>query len=398
MEDASTIPVRLLVATPKGDIDLGERRRATVLPVGPQCSEGESELRYGPYLGAVHSLLLKDNGKKILEALAHRLGRLVTLEEVDSIEIRTEKHGACYHVARVDVSVSRQKISFAVNVAVSDTAKVELERDFRLLRRLTNRYNYTFLPKVYFKGAGIYRESGRPLRWLHMFVAEWFWDYHEFHLHRHQADGSNRILLWDNDRGSRSLSEHQCVALYRLGAKILTLYYNWNNFKQIYPWHHAAGDFVLRAEENTVDLRLVTVRDYTAVVDFTTGKKAGKLFALVLFFLHLTIQMRIDRLDGVGDVVWADDFCLGGVVPGFFEGLIEGEGGSRKGMPSPFEIHALLRNFTDQEWLHFLVELLETYNFSREELFLIRDHGDAHIERLQQVLATVVFHGTKLTI
>ena len=390
MKDVSKIPVRLLAATPRGDIDLGKRRGATtVLPAGPQSAEGESALRYGPYLGAVRNLLLRDNGKKILAVLARRLGRFVALEELDGIEIRTEKHGACYHVARADVSVSGERISFAVNVAVSDTARVELERDFRLLRRLTNRDNYTFLPQVYFKGAGMYREPGTPLRWLHMFVAEWFWDYHEFHLHRDQADGSNRMLLWDQDRGSRYLSEHQCVDLYRLGAKILTLYYNWNNFKQIYPWHHAAGDFVLREREDTVDLRLVTVRDYTAVVDFTTHKKAGKLFALTLFFLHLTIQMRIDRLDGVGDVVWADDFCLEGVVLGFFEGLAEGEGGSRKGMPSPFEIHALLRHFTDQEWLQFLVELLETCNYSREELSLIRDHGDAHIERLQQVLAMV---------
>jgi hypothetical protein len=197
------------------------------------------------------------------------------------------------------------------------------------------------------------------------------------------------MLLWDLDRGSRYLSEHQCVALYRLGAKILTLYYNWNNFKQIYPWHHAAGDFVLREREGAVDLRLVTVRDYAAVVDFKTGKKAGKLLALVLFFLHLTIQMRLDRLDGVGEVMWAEDICLEGVVPGFFEGLSGGQGGSRKGMPSPMEIHALLRNFTGEEWLQFLVELLETYNFSQEELSLIRDHGDEHIDRLQQVLEMV---------
>ena len=393
MKDVSKIPVQLLATTPRGEVGLSEKSEATHLPAGPHSEEGESELRYGPYLGAVHYLLLRNNYQKILEALADRLGRGVTLEEVEAIEIRTEKHGAFYHVARAELSVSGEIVSFAVNVAVSDTAKAELERDFRLLRSLTNRYNYKFLPQVYFKGAGIYRDAGKPVRWLHMFVAEWFRDYHEFHLHRDQADGSSRMLLWDLDRGSRYLSEHQCVALYRLGAKILTLYYNWNNFKQIYPWHHAAGDFVLREREGVVDLRLVTVRDYAAVVDFTSGKKAGKLLALVLFFLHLTIRMRIDRLDGVGDVVWVEDYCLEGVVPGFFEGLTEGQGGSRRGMPSPLEIHALLQNFTGEEWLQFLVELLATYDFSQEELSLIRDHGDGHIDRLQQVLAAMAFDG-----
>jgi hypothetical protein len=387
MKDASRIPVRLLATTPRGEVHLTAKNRATHLPAGQQNAEGEPGLLYGPYLGAVRYLLLRNNCQKILEALAHRLGRLVKLKEVDAIEIRTEKHGAFYHVARADFSVSGQIVSFAVNVAVSDAARAQLERDFSLLRSLTNRYNYKFLPQAYFKGAGLYRETGRPSRWLHMFVAEWFRDYHEFHLHRDKSDSSNRMFVWDRAHGSHYLSKHQCVALYRQGAKILTLYYSWNNFKQIYPWHHAAGDFVLRENKDTVDLRLVTVRDYAAVVDFTSGKKAGKLLALILFFLHLTIQMRIDRLDGVGNVVWAEDYCLEGVVPGFLEGLTEGEGRSKRGMPSPAEIHAVLQDFTGEEWLQFLVELLVTYNFSQEELSLIRDHCDGHIDRLQQVLA-----------
>ena len=387
MKEASKIPVRLVATTPKGDIHLGTENRAKRLPAGPQTAKGESELLYGPYLQAVHYLLKRNSCQKILRALAQRLGRFVKLAELDFIEIRTEKHGAFYHVARTDLSVSGQIISFAVNVAVSDAARVQLERDFNLLGRLAKRYNYEFLPQVYFKGAGIYREVGKPSRWLHMFVAEWFRDYHEFHLHPDQSDGSNRMLLWDLGGGSHYLSKHQCIEVYQQAARILTAYYDWNNFKQIYSWHHAAGDFVLREKGDTVDLRLVTVRDYTAVVDFTTGKKAGKLLALILFFFHLTIQMRIDRLDGVGDVVWAEEYCLDGVVSGFLEGLTEGEGMGRKGMPSPLEIHALLRNFSGEEWMQLLVELLETYSFSQEELSLIRDHGDAHIERLQQVLA-----------
>ena len=185
------------------------------------------------------------------------------------------------------------------------------------------------------------------------------------------------------------MGENVLVSVPKQAMKYFTNtpYYDYNNFKQVYPWHHAAGDFVLREKGDTVDLRLVTVRDYTAVVDFSSGKKAGKLLALILFFLHLTIQMRIDRLDGVGDVVWAEDYCLDGVVLGFLQGLgEEEEGRGRRGMPPPAEIHALLRNFSGEEWMQFLVELLETYSFSQEELSLIRDYGDAHLERLRQVL------------
>jgi hypothetical protein len=178
------------------------------------------------------------------------------------------------------------------------------------------------------------------------------------------------MLLWDLDSGSHYLSEGQCVTLYRLGAKILTLYYNWNNFKQIYPWHHAAGDFVLRKKGDTVDLRLVTVRDYAAVVDFTSSKKAGKLLAL----------------NGVGDVVWAEDYCLEGTVTGFFEGLTSGPTKARKGTPPAAEILDILRGFENEEWLSLLEEWTETYKPSGEELTLVLEKALDHFHKLEGFL------------
>ena len=362
--------------------------RAIPLPAGPHGKDGEIALRYGPYLEAVHHLLLKDDYQKLLQALGSRLSRVVSVEEIDCLEIRSEKHGAFYHVARVDVWVSGQKVSFAVNVAAIPEARNQLARDFRLLENLNKRYNYQFLPNVYFKGAGSYREKGKPAKWLHMFVAEWFSNFHEFHLHRDEVRGSTRVLLWDPDRASVYLSEHQCQELYRQAARILTLYYDYNNFKQIFPWHHAAGDFVLKEDQGKVDVRLITIRDYGAVVDFTSRKKAAKLLGLILFFLHLTIQMRIDRLDGVGQVVWAEDHCLQGTIAGFFAGLEQGEGGSRKNIPQAKEIRKLFCRFSRDEWLQLLVKMFSNYKFSQEELTLLSHHGDTHIDLLIDLLVS----------
>ena len=253
---------------------------------------------------------------------------------------------------------------------------------------LNQRYNYKFLPDVYFKGAGSYRERGKAAKWLHMFVAEWFSNFHEFHLHREDVSGSNRILLWDPDRASVYLSEHQCQELYRQAAKILTVYYDYNNFKQIFPWHHAAGDFVLKEDQGKVDVRLITIRDYGAVIDFTSRKKAAKLLGLILFFLHLTIQMRIDRLDGVGEVVWAEDHCLQGTIAGFFAGIEQGEGGSRRNIPRAKEIRKLFCRFSKDEWLQLLVKMLSNYKFSQEELSLLSHHGDTHIDSLIDLLVS----------
>ena len=111
--------------------------------------------------------------------------------------------------------------------------------------------------------------------------------------------------------------------------------------------------------------------------------------SLLLFFLQLTIQMRLDRLDGVGEVVWAEDYCLEGVVAGFFEGVALWEAKTRSGVPSEGEIRGLLRSFARDEWLDLMEECLETYEFSSEESSLIHEYGDAHLDKLHQVLATL---------
>ncbi len=388
MKNAHRISVRFIATTPRGDVPLNADRAKKYLPMDPKAEDAENGLRYGPYLEAVRALLMRNNCRRILEALSRRLDRVVDLAEVERLEIRTEKHGAYYHVARADFSVAGDILSFAVNVATSEEAKSQLEKDFRLLRKLERRYGYPCLPRVYFKGAERYREDGKKRRWLHMFVAEWLRGYHEFHLHLDQSQNSYHVLLWDLDRGSRYLSREQSLELYRQAAKILSLYYDWNTFKQIYPWHHAAGDFVLQEDGKEVDIRLITIRDYRSVVDFSSGKRVAKLLALILFFLHLTIQMRLDRLDGVGEIVWADDYCLEGVVAGFFEGLALGDAKNRSGIPSEEEIRGLLQSFARDEWLGLMKECLETYSLSQEELSLVNTHGETHLDKLQEVLAT----------
>ena len=45
------------------------------------------------------------------------------------------------------------------------------------------------------------------------------------------------------------------------------------------------------------------------------------LDALVIFFIHLSVRMRLDRLDGVGAVAWAPNHCLAPMIDGFFQGL-----------------------------------------------------------------------------
>jgi hypothetical protein len=188
---------------------------------------------------------------------------------------------------------------------------------------LNDGFPLSFLPKVY--GFGEVVTGGN--RKLSMFLAQWFQGYNEFHLSKDLSDNSEKISVWD-EAGSRFfLSAEQQAEICRQAAKILAYYYNVETFEQIFAWHHAAGDFVLRIDSNVVDLKLVTVRRYAPLLqDLNRPENGDKgpetiLQALLLFFLGLSIRMRLDRLDGVGDITWADARVVPAILEGFFEGL-----------------------------------------------------------------------------
>ena len=64
-------------------------------------------------------------------------------------------------------------------------------------------------------------------------------------------------------------------------------------------------------------------QDYfkTNEVDDQNRDIQALLDALLVFFLNLTIRMRLDRQDGIGEIVWADDIAIKGTLQGFLEGL-----------------------------------------------------------------------------
>ncbi len=211
------------------------------------------------------------------------------------------------------------KTHFVLNGAVSEAGKSTIQREYRLLERLAGPY----LPEVYGMGVG-YTEDGTEIP---MFLGRWFSGYCEFHLSGSVAGrGSrNRVVVWDTDGGHFFLSDAQAAALYRRVAMILTHYYAIDTFAQIYPWHHAAGDFVVKCRADTVKVKLITVRQYDAMIESGAEITDAALLleALLLFLLNMTLRMRIDRCDGTGEVAWAGDFAVEATLAGFFRALAE---------------------------------------------------------------------------
>jgi len=283
----------------------------------------EISISHGDYFNAVRTFF-ENRGLEILSrAAALHLQQKVRPEDIREIRIRLEKHGEFYHPARIEVPVRQHSVFFVLNVAVSETGIRAINEEYRNLKRLNDGFPLSVLPQVY--GFGQVATAGN--RKLPMFLGQWFEGYNEFHISRDRSDNSEKIIVW-GDAGKRFfLSTEQYAYVYRQAARILAYYYNVATFEQVFAWHHAAGDFIVRIENAVVDLKLITVRRYAPLIQNLnhpeTSVKSPEMIlqALLLFFLGLSIRMRLDRLDGVGDVTWADSRAVPATLEGFFEGL-----------------------------------------------------------------------------
>lgn len=280
----------------------------------PSPSKNKDTASYDRYFSAVHRFCSSDGWKWVLQAASDRVSKTVKIDDLKNVSIFLEKHGAFYHPARIQVSLADTPVSFVVNVAVSEDGRSTMPKEVRALVRLNDERPFGWVPRVH-----SYDETDLP-----MFSGDWFEGYHEFHLTRARIDGDLAIIVWDGSKQPHLLYKNQIESLYRQAAMILTAFFDPITTDQVFPWHHAAGDFVIRIEKEQVKVRLITVRDYRPMlVSESVGieNERALLDAMVVFFIHLTVRMRLDRLDGVDDVVWAPDSCLAPMVDGFFQGL-----------------------------------------------------------------------------
>ena len=279
--------------------------------------------RHADYFEAAQAFLEAHRYDVITRAASQRLGYAVKPRDLSEIRIRLKKHGAFYHPARVEITIDQKQLSFVLNVAISDSGRRFIKQDYQYLKRLNAETPFYYLPQVY----GWEQITGPAGLNFGMFLGEWFDGYHEFHLAPDPVDHALNIAVWDETTGRFFLTAEQTKTLYAQAARILTCYYNLASFEQILAWHHAAGDFVVSIKRDKLKLRLVTVRRYTSIFENKqqASSKAGDpgwiLHALLVFFLNLSIQMRLDRIEGIGDMVWSNKDAVDATLTGFLDAL-----------------------------------------------------------------------------
>ena len=342
-------------------------------------------IRYGDYFTGLRTFIERNRFKAIIDAGSRQLGRQLKANELKEVRICLEKHGEYYHPARLDVAVAGGRFALVASAAFSEPGQTAIKNDFVNMDRLNRQFPYSFLPDVYCEdrvGLG----SGLPK--MRICLGQWLDGYNEFHLTRRSTSKAVEMVVWDPQRGNFYLSENQRLNVYRQAAMILTAYYNLETTEQAFAWHHAAGDFVLALENASggIDLKLITVRKYAPLIDNNPAPPEAIFQALLLFLLNMTIRMRLDRLDGVAEMVWADDHSVAATVKGFFQGLTLQSRGDiiPAGVPALF--HAYLKDLSAEDAFDLLASMVAQMPSGSPELSLIKTHVRDHAAALHRAI------------
>ncbi len=337
---------------------------------GPDGSDGKPPVTHGACFKAARAFL-EGNARTALGAMG-------------PVCIDLKKHGAFYHPAKV--TAAGAPAALVLNLAVSDAGRALLEKECDCLDRLRSRGTTSAIPRVCARGA-VVTEDDRPVS---LFLGEWFSGYREFHISEDEA-GARRIIVWDEARGDYFLTPEETTGLYRCAAEILTDLYDPETFDQVYPWHHGAGDFVVKTDGGAVSVRLITVRGYgPAMARPGEGDPASLLQGLLLFLLNLSIWTRLDRLDGVGEVVWSDSLAVAATVAGFFDAL------ERKPAPAilPESLALCFRAFLSvcgfEDLAAVAGSLVAAYPDGAPEISVVRANLASHLQDLYRSLESAV--------
>jgi len=309
----------------------------------------------------------------------------INLPDISKVIIRSEKHGAFYHIASVEIIGIDENIKFALTTALSEPAKTALNKEYFILQQLSE-ITSDFIPKIYCKESVTWKTDSGSEEFL-VVLGEWLEGYHEWHLSDDPGSGTRKIHLWDYKNGYRFLSDAESYELLLQASSILTHYYDQASFCQIYPWHHGAGDFVVKAESGTISVKLITARQYGPLVQFDQAEEADRLVATIHFLLNLTLRMRLDRLDGVGEPAWLERYAIQAAVAGFFAGLAETQTKNRLMIGHVADFLEIMQSFDAQEIYDMYESLLEIYAEEDQDDFrLIQAKLPGHAAELHEVM------------
>jgi hypothetical protein len=358
---------------------------------GPGLTPDRVPLSIGEYFTAAKTFLENDQ----LAAAFFGTAEKGEGDPILSVNLFLEKHGAFYHPIRVNaLSETGRSASFVLNGAVSRPGLSLIEKEYRLLAGLERQVPMGYTPRVFAVGIQTLENvnpgnSNPEKKEVGFLFGEWFDGFHEFHIST--RNGEQQIAVWESNGDIKYLTLKKASIIYEQIAYILTAYYNVETGEQIFPWHHAAGDFVVCPLAEDLPVKLITVRGYASLLEFDPeGAGPGEqiLPALLFFFLNLTLRMQMDRLDGVGSLAFLGKIVLEATVLGFLRGLDDKATpwGGEEGMEGLKEIFIeFIAGFSLEQIEAVQTNLIEAWPANAAELTLANGHLKSHASSIHSL-------------
>jgi hypothetical protein len=370
---------RFFLSGQQGDIEFSEEELRRPFLLNP--SEEHPFLTLADYFGALQQFIMLNKGNLLQSVLKNQ----VALSEIPEIIIRSEKHGAFYHIASIELPGPESSVKLAVTTAVTPSARTSLHEEYAILQRLTE-ISADLIPETYYKKSIIWKTDSDTEEFV-MVLSEWLTGYHEWHISDVPDTGDRRVHLWDYDKGFLYLEDDKTYELMRQAASILTCYYDQDSFRQIYPWHHGAGDFIVNAGPDGISVKLITARQYDPLVHFEQPEETDRLVAAIHFLLNLSLRMRLDRLDGIIEPVWLGPYAVHAAVAGFFDRIAAMQEDNNHRIGPASEFLEIMQSFDEQEILDMYGSLLEIYKEEDPDDFqLIQENLAEHAAELYKIL------------
>ncbi len=320
MTRSSTFPERprLLRRTSNGVEPFDNKDMESLISVSGPRRRWSFDITFADYFSAVNMALKSNWG--FIESLCRELRDKECDHMAFNVDIISEKHGSHYHPARIDIKRHGSKLSLAANVAVSEPGLSRIETEYDAMKRLFNGFRKRYIPEPHFLYKDQFPGSGDNINEVKILFTKWLDGYHEFHICESEDTNEQALILWDTENGYSELPAVETHEVYKRASAILTYYFDPETSEEIFPWHHGAGDFVAQRRKRGVSVRLISVRQYAGRV-VSQNERVEPVEALITFFANLTVRMRLDRVDGVGEIVWANDEALIACIEGFFNGV-----------------------------------------------------------------------------
>ena len=128
------IKVLYLFSSPDGDRPVDLHTLGQPFLLSP--SEPHPTMTLGHYFESIHRFVLGKKWDTLVSVLNKSTKKKIDPDDIKQILIRSEKHGALYHLASIEVLSPGFRMKFALSTGVSQKGKDWLNHEFEVIREL----------------------------------------------------------------------------------------------------------------------------------------------------------------------------------------------------------------------------------------------------------------------